>query len=180
VTYFELLGLSKKFELDVDELTRTYRAIARRIHPDHFADRSADDREIATKLSARLNQAYRVLRDPVSRADYVLTLSGGPSASEVRDVPGALLMEVMEIRERIEQAKLSNGMSDLDGLKSAITARRESTLAEIGTLCASLENATESARREIRKLLNSMKYFDNLLNELSGDPLAKTASPIGI
>ena len=156
----------------MDALTRAYRGLARRIHPDRFID-SPHKSETATRVSARLNQAYQVLRDPVRRADSLLNLYGGPSAAELREVPGPLLAEVMEMREQIAEANSAGDSSRLQALRHAIAARRESALAEIETLCGKLEDATEAARRDLRKLLNSMKYFDNLLNDLAEDPLPR-------
>jgi hypothetical protein len=81
----------------------------------------------------------------------------------------------MEIRERIEEAKSAGELSGFDALRETVAARRDTTLSEIGSLCANLEIAPDETRLEIRKLINSMKYFDNLLSDLAGDPLAKSA-----
>lgn len=174
VTHFELFDLPQGFGIDHELLSRAYRKLARRVHPDRFADGSERDRELATRLSARLNEAFQTLRDPVRRADYLLTQLGGPTAAECREVPGSLLAEVMEIREKIEEAKSKGDSSSFEALHEAITARRDSTIHGIEALCAKLDGAPGETGRELRKLLNSMKYFDNLLSDLAGDPLSKS------
>ena len=77
VTHFERLGLPRRFPLDLAELERNYLARSRDVHPDH----AGNDRA-SLEASAALNEAYAVVRDPFRRADYLLTLAGGPSAAE--------------------------------------------------------------------------------------------------
>ncbi len=153
-----------------------FRAIARKVHPDRFTTASADDRALATRLSAEVNQAHFVLSDPVRRADYLLELSGGPSAAELREVPTELLADIMTLREEIDEAKIAGDDGALLRYRESITARREATMLQIGALAESTANLDEPRRKELRLLINSIKYFDNLLDELSADPLAVAES----
>ncbi|MCH7993122.1 MAG: DnaJ domain-containing protein [Planctomycetes bacterium] len=90
-SYFDLLGLQRTFAQDDARLATAFRAISRKIHPDRFAHGTEDTRLLATRLSAAVNHAYEVLKNPVRRAGYLLELAGGPDGSEMRDVPGNLL-----------------------------------------------------------------------------------------
>lgn len=170
--YFALLGTPRTYAIDEKKLHSSYRTIARGIHPDRFAGASEEDRSLATRLSAELNQAFDVLSDPVRRADYVLEIAGGPSAAEVRDVPGDFLADVMMLREEIEQAKTAGDDDALRRHRESVSARRQETLRQIAVLAESAADLDEPRRRSLRQLLNSMKYYDNLLLEVAEDPLS--------
>ena len=127
---------------------------------------------LATRLSANINQAYTVLKDPIRRAGYMLELAGGPSAAKARDVPGNLLAEVMAMRERIEDAHARQDPAELANVRTTVRARRAETLAIIAQRADQLTDADESEKTEFRRLINSVKYFDNILAEVHADPLA--------
>ena len=171
--YFDLLGLERRYAIDEAELTSAFRAITRNIHPDRFTNQPDQLRLLATRLSAELNQAMRVLKDPVQRAGYLLELMGGRSATEMRDVPGTLLAEVMMLREELEEARSADNPEALiTRLRSSLEARRADTLQQIASRAEQLATSSDEEKKELRKLLNSVKYFDNLLEELVSDPLA--------
>jgi len=171
IDYFTLLGLPRTYLIDEKKLHCSFLAIARGIHPDRFVGASDQDRSLATRLSAELNQACDVLSDPVRRADYLLELAGGPSAAEVREVPDGFLAEVMTLREEIDQAKTAGNNDALLGHRESITDRGEQTLRQIADLAESSADLDEPNRKDLRRLLNSMKYYDNLLLELVENPL---------
>lgn len=176
VNYFELFGLAPSYQIDAGKLTASFRAITRQIHPDRFGGASEDSRNQATHLTALVNEAYSALNDPVLRANYLLELAGGPSAIEVRDVPGTLLMEVMELREQIEEAKLSGDQSAFDSMRDRVMGQKQQALDEIASRAETLPTTDENQKREFRKLLNAMRYYENLLDELAVDPLAASGA----
>ena len=106
VTHFELLGLPKGLDVDDDALDEGLRVLQRRLHPDRFATSTQEQRDLADAASARVNGATAVLRDDLKRADYLLLLETGTSVldDETRTAPPSLLMEVMEVREAIDEA----------------------------------------------------------------------------
>jgi molecular chaperone HscB len=74
--HFELFGLPERFRFDADALDRAYRALQGEVHPDRFAAATESERRLALQSSARVNEAYQALRDPVARAQYMLSLHG--------------------------------------------------------------------------------------------------------
>jgi len=170
--YFYLLGLPRSYAVDEKKLRAAFRSIARSIHPDRFNDATDEIRALATRLSAELNQAFDVLSDPVRRADYLLEIAGGPSAAEMREVPGEFLADIMMLREEIDQAQTAEDDDALLRHRESIAARRRETLGQIAALAESAADLDEPSRKVLRQLLNSMKYYDNLLMELAVDPLA--------
>jgi len=165
--YFMLLGVERAFSLDQDKLRASFRALSRNIHPDRFSGQPPEVMAMATRLSAEMNQAYATLEDPARRANYMLELAGGPSAADVRDVPGNLLAEVMMIREEMEEAD----RDDRTRICESLLAQRADVLDQIGSLADQLATADDETKTNFRKLLNSIKYYDNLLNELAEGPL---------
>jgi molecular chaperone HscB len=116
--FFHRLGLPRRFALDPAALEREYLARSRAVHPDYHAAGPTADLAASTDLSAALNEAYTTLRDPFTRADYLLTLAGGPPAAEHKQVPQAFLAEMLELRERVEEVRAAGttclaGVSDL-------------------------------------------------------------------
>ena len=106
VSHFELLGLPKGLDVDDDALDEGLRVLQRRLHPDRFATSTQEQRDLADAASARVNGATAVLRDDLRRADYLLLLETGTSVldDETRTAPPSLLMEVMEVREAVDEA----------------------------------------------------------------------------
>ena len=172
-TYFDLFAIPASFGLDDAALLAAYRSLTRRIHPDRFGGAGDDVGDLATRLSAQINEAYSVLSEPVRRADYMLTLAGGPSAAEVRDVPGNLLEEVMTLREEIDQARDDGDTEAIERHRDAITERKQLALEQLANHADRLDTCDEDERDGFRKRLNSIKYFDNLLTRLTTDPLAE-------
>lgn len=160
---FALLGLPRSFALDEPVLHSAYRALSRAVHPDRFAQQGADAVARAMRVSAAVNEAHDVLRDPLRRADYLLTLAGGPSALEERGVPGDLLAEVMTRREAIDAAREGGDRATLEQIHGEVARQREAALAEVARLAGFLPGASLAQRQELRRRLNSMKYYDNLL-----------------
>jgi molecular chaperone HscB len=166
-THFERLGLPRRFPLDAAELERNYLARSREVHPDHAGNDRASQ-----EASAALNEAYTVLRDPFRRADYLLTLEGGPTASEQKQAAPEFLEEMLDLRMRIEEAKHAADSSERVTLERDLTRRRDALLIEAGSLFDKLTPLPSDApaRRgvlvRIRQALNATKYVQGLLRDL--------------
>jgi molecular chaperone HscB len=171
--YFDLLSVPKLYAIDESTLSTAFRAIARSVHPDRFGGEREEVHRLATRLSAEINQAFNVLKDPVRRADYMLELAGGPGAAELREVPEGLLAEVMMLREQIDEAKAAQDAPAIDAQRAGIAERREATLQKIAEFADGLDASTDDQKKGMRRLINSVKYYDNLLKELAADPLAE-------
>src|SRR5579885_2354189 len=104
-SHFDRLGLPRRFALDPATVERHYLAESRAVHPDYHAGGSAAEQAASLELSAAVNEAYNVLTDPFTRADYLITLDGGPTATQQKAVPHAFLAEMLELRDRVEEAR---------------------------------------------------------------------------
>ncbi|MFQ5489836.1 MAG: Fe-S protein assembly co-chaperone HscB [Phycisphaerae bacterium] len=164
VDYFTLLNLPRGYRLDDEKLDRHFLAITRSVHPDFFGAASDQMQQLSIKLSAELNEAARVLRDPVLRASYMLERAGGPSATQFRDVPQEVLTEAMTWREELEEAGDDQGA--LSGIRDQVAQKRAAILEQVAARADALDSADDAQKQELRRLLNSIKYYDNLLADL--------------
>jgi molecular chaperone HscB len=166
--FFQRLGLPRRFSVDATELERVYLAQSRAVHPDfHLAGSSIELAE-SLDLSASVNEAYNTLRDPFTRAEYLLTLEGGPSASEQRQMPPAFLSEMLEAREQVEQAR--GKPAEVARLDAEFGQRFAGLMSQVGELFDRLSNANRAnLLSQIRSLLNAAKYVRGLLRDLHAD-----------
>jgi len=122
MNYFEVFGLPKTLNIDLKNLERTFHELSRKYHPDYFTTAPAAERQHALQMTATLNDAYRTLRHPVRRVEYLVNLEGfKPDGSKV---PKSFLMDVFEINEQLEEVKAGSASeTQIAALKSDIEAR---------------------------------------------------------
>src|SRR5262245_23765881 len=135
---FHRLGLPRRFVLDAGELERAYLVRSRAVHPDYHLAGSAGDLNASLELSAAINEAYNTLRDPFTRAEHLLALEGGPSASEHKQMPAEFLAEMLEAREQIEEAR-TGCPDDAAVLGDEFSARFDGLMHEVSELFGKLE-----------------------------------------
>ncbi len=157
---FALLGLAPSFDEPAD-LDDCFRALSRKLHPDRFARASAQERRFSLEQTTLLNDAYKTLKDPVRRAEHVLSLRG------VRGDPvmaPEFLEETLEDRERLLEAKASG--KPLDALAAGVREKRDRTLRQVRDL---VQQGGDLARAA--ELLARMRYYARYLDEVEGRPV---------
>ena len=103
MNYFELFGLPTQFQLDGSLLSSQFRELQKRFHPDNFATASERDRLMSVQKTAEINDANQILKSPISRAEYLLSLNGVELRGEQQTLQDPMfLMEQMELREELE------------------------------------------------------------------------------
>jgi molecular chaperone HscB len=168
-THFDLLGLPRRFALDLPAVEASYLARSRELHPDYHQLASSAEQRLSLELSAALNEAYTVLRDPFRRAEYLLALAGGPSASEHKEMPPEFLEEMLELRMEIEELREA-GSADSPGrqaMEERLNRRKAELVQAIGQAFES--DGPKEQLLEVRKLLNSARYIQGLLRDLRAD-----------
>src|SRR5512145_1669287 len=129
-SHFDLLGLAPAYALESEALDRSYREIQSRVHPDRFAHAGDAERRASLQWTTRVNEAYRTLKDPVQRAKHLLELHGVDVAFETNTaMPPEFLMQQMELREALENAKDS---AALDDLRKRLRQEKSSMEGQIG------------------------------------------------
>jgi molecular chaperone HscB len=161
--HFMIFGLPRRYDLDEKLLHRRFLNITRDIHPDRFATSSGETVNVTMRMAARINEAYNVLKDPVLRAEYLLQQAGGKRASEDKRVPGNLLAEVMELRERIEEALIDGDRRTLRTCAEQVDGMHDEIRRAVAVLAERIaDNPQPEQLDELRTRLNAMKYVRGL------------------
>ena len=150
--HFELFGVPERFAIDMATLDRAFRSLQTEVHPDRHATAGDADRRMALQASARVNEAYRALRDPVTRAEYLLSLHGIDAADE-RDTSLSLefLEEALARREAVADAAAAGDEEALERMLGEV--RTESRLRERELeRMLDVDGAWQKARGKVREL----------------------------
>jgi molecular chaperone HscB len=164
--HFETLGLKRSFAIDADLLERRVVEFGRELHPDRAAGDAAA-RTRATLASAQLNEAYSVLRDDYRRAEYLLRLEGGKSASDDKAVPDGFLERMLDERMELEEA-LQGGTARVAAARERFEKEIARCTAEIAPHFAALARGADRDAHlvALRRTLNVMAYYRGLLRDL--------------
>lgn len=151
--YFQLFSLPQRFDIDVKALESNYRKIQSASHPDRFVNASAAEKLASMQAATTANEAYNTLKRPASRAKYLLELEGINAIAETNTaMPADFLMQQMEWRECLEDAKAAKDISALESLADELQsdARKiQSRLSELFDSTRDLAKATDETRKLI-------------------------------
>lgn len=149
--YFTLFGLPPRYRFDAARLDVAYRALQTEVHPDRFAAAGEAERRLALQSSARVNEAYRALKDPVGRAQYLLSLHGVDATAETDTaLPLDFLERQLERREAVEDARVARAAPRLEALLTEL--RTEIAALEPGLAETLDARQWESSRKRVREL----------------------------
>jgi len=154
-TYFKIFSLPQHLVIDTAALEKSFYALSRRLHPDRFAGRPAAEQEAALAESSRLNDAYRTLKDPIRRTEYLLKLEGveleeqsraatdqarAAGTAKKQVVPEDLLEEAFELNMQLEEMRAATKMGEDDPqLRADLLAAKQSFDGKLAAADASLE-----------------------------------------
>ena len=186
--YFTCLGFPRRLTLDQKKLEAKFYELSRTFHPDFYQTKSAPEQTISLSNAAVLNTAYRTLRDPIQRAEYLLALETG-SVKDIRTSPPAdLFEEILALQDTLEDYRASDRASDqgyrlratLQAEQEALERRKEEMESQLRQLFADwdqlqdAEEATSLARverdrilKQMRDLLSHRTYINNIVNNLA-------------
>lgn len=152
---FAELGVPARFSLPMKDVAQRHRDLSRALHPDRHALASPGERRVAIERAMAVNEAWRVIRDPLSRALALLALHDAPLREGDRASP-TLLMEVMELREALEAAR-----GDADAVAPLRAQVQSHIAAEEEVLASALDGATVSAEdlQRARDAAVKLKYY---------------------
>jgi molecular chaperone HscB len=189
--HFEAFGLPRRLGIDAEALARQFYELSRRFHPDFHHRAAPEEQARALEASARLNAAYRTLRDPVARIDYLVRLEEGRGTREgSTDRPAAppdLLAEMFEIQEALAEAKA--GALDVES-RAALAEQRERLLERqreeerqlTGPLAAGWDAAPDAEERrrvlaQFKQRLATRAYLRTVIDDL-GEALGDGATAL--
>ena len=185
--YFTCFGLPRRLAIDTQILEAKFYELSRAFHPDFYQNKSDAEQSISLGNSAMLNTAYRTLRDPIQRAEYLLDLEAG-SVKDIRTTPPAdLFEEILELQDTLDEFRASNRTSDaaaalrekLHADRTTLEQRQRDMETQLQRLFGQwdalqdLGEATEQARAERNRILKDMRdilsnrtYVKNIVNDL--------------
>ena len=184
--HFRVFGLPRKFDLDVADLERRYKEMTKVLHPDRFARADGRARRASLERSVQLNLAWSTLSEPVPRAEYLLSLQGievGESASSKKSgevdnratqpVDTALLIEVMDLREALAEARSRGDRAKVASLVADVQAHHDKEMAEVaaGFAAAKPDLAAIAAR------MVAARYYRRFLEEAQADREGEQSTP---
>ena len=174
--YYELLGISRSLNLSPDELQKRYYELSKQLHPDRFMQKPEAEQQRALDMSSALNDAYRTLKDPVKRGQYLLSQEGFDTDEQrSKDVPPELLEEVFELNMALEEMRSGDdsARSQLEAAEKTFTGMLADVDHQLASMFEQYDRApNRESLAEIRGLLNRRKYILNLVDEVR-----KTLSP---
>ena len=181
--HFRFFGLPRKLWIAMDELERRYHQLSWKLHPDNFARATEQEQEMSLERGSQLNDAYRVLRDPVARVEYLLALEGmRKEGTTKQQAPPELLEEVFELNESLDELRSSREGNQHAAEMSALRRRLEEAarafeekLTEVdeqlmagarewdATVDAGNAAAGRAALGKMNEILNRRSYIRNLV-----------------
>ena len=159
--HFELFNLPQGFEVDLTALDAAYREVQGRVHPDRYVSATDAEKRVAMQWATRANEAYQVLKNPQQRAAYLCELNGTPLDTESNtSMPMAFLMEQMEWREALAEARASRDLAGLEDLERRIKVERKVRMAGIAEQLEAKE--FQHAAQGVRALMFIDKFTEEL------------------
>jgi molecular chaperone HscB len=160
--YFELFDLPVGFSVDLTDLSSRYRELQRNLHPDRYAGGSDTERRLSVQMTALVNEAYRVLKDPLQRGRYLLGLRGVDTEAETDTaMDPEFLMEQMELRESVAAARAGSEHAAAAALAVDVQQRIN---AKLSALAAGLDGDADLERA--RGLVRELQFLDKLQREV--------------
>ena len=185
--YFTCLGFPRRLMIDQPKLEAKFYELSRAFHPDFYQNKGADEQTISLANAALLNTAYRTLRDPIERAEYLLDLEAG-SVKQIRNSPPAdLFEEILELQDTLNEYRSAGRMSETEStLRAKLQSERdileqrqraiEAALQQLFVQWDALQDrgeATAEARTERTRILKEMRehlsnrtYVKNIVSDL--------------
>jgi molecular chaperone HscB len=168
--YYELFGIGRGLNLSLDDLQQRFYALSRELHPDRFMRKPEAEQQRALDMSSALNDAYRTLKDPIKRAQYLLSLEGFDIGEQrSKDVPPELLEEVFELNMALEEMRGGDDSArpQLEAADKNFNGMLAAAGEELAALFVKYDAApSRDVLGEIRNALNRRKYIQNLVSEV--------------
>lgn len=164
--HFTLFQLPQRFAVDLTALEKAYHGVQNQAHPDRFVQATGAEKRVAMQWATRANEAYQTLKNPLKRAVYLCLLNGIDLEMESNTaMPPAFLMQQMEWREELDDAKAGKDIAILERIDGNLRNAREDTVAHIGTLFDAADFA--GAAQLVRQLMFLEKFNEEISNVFS-------------
>jgi molecular chaperone HscB len=177
-----LFEMPRRLWIEMNGLEQKFLQLSWKLHPDNFVNATEQERELSLKRSSELNDAYRTLRDPIARVEYLLAIEGERKEGEKKQqAPPELLEEVFELNESLDELREAKSAGeDLAELKSHLESAERNFQEKLGEVDGQLQAAArewdaalkgDAATRKkimarLNELLNRRSYIRNLVTNV--------------
>lgn len=173
--YFAFLGIPRSIDLDLGALEKIFYDLSRKLHPDFFHGRDFKEKVLSIENTTFLNKAYNTLKDPVTRAEYLLDLEVPGDPKERTKIDTVLVTEIFEVQEKVEEegrtkdpalrAELESAQKEVEG---KIAARRKTLEAYFKEWDALGDNPAKKQElaKTIRRTVDEITYLKNLIQSI--------------
>jgi molecular chaperone HscB len=185
--YFSVFGLEPRLNLDLGMLEHQFHKLSRKLHPDRFARAEENEKQWSLADTALLNDAYRTLREPIHRTEYLLKLHGaeigeehaGKGRIDPSRVPADLLEEVFDLNMQLEEMRMATKMGETDREleRSLVDAKKkfdglmddvdQDLRAQWTVWDQGDEAARSAAQKTMVALLDRRRYLNNLVRDVT-------------
>jgi molecular chaperone HscB len=188
--YFSVFGLEPRLDLDLGELEHEFHRLSRKLHPDRFARAAENEKQWSLADTALLNDAYRTLKDPITRTEYLLKLNGAEigelhagkdrkGQADPSRVPADLLEEVFDLNMQLEEMRMSRKMGEAD---EELQASLEQAKRKFDGLLDDVDQdlrtewqvwdkgdipTRQAAQKKMVSLLDRRRYLSNLVRDVT-------------
>jgi molecular chaperone HscB len=173
--YFAMFEVPRKLWIEMVALEKKFLQLSWKLHPDNYVNATPEEREISLRRSSELNDAYRTLREPVARVEYLLAIEGARvEGKSKQQAPPELLEEVFELNESLDElreAKAARG--DISTLRQRLEAAQKNFQGKLEEVDGELQgtakewDAVVDANADVAKRKSVMTKLNELLNRRS-------------
>jgi len=179
--YFAMFEIPRKLWVEMSGLEKKFLQLSWKLHPDNYVNATPEEREISLKRSSELNDAYRTLREPMARVEYLLAIEGARvEGKSKQQAPPELLEEVFELNESLDELREARAASgDTSALRVKLESAEKNFQAKLGEVDGELQEAAKewdaavdahadeakrkSVTAKLNELLNRRSYIRNLV-----------------
>ncbi|MCL2871629.1 MAG: Fe-S protein assembly co-chaperone HscB [Betaproteobacteria bacterium] len=164
--YFSLFGLPRRYALDEQALSESYRALLSRVHPDNAVLADATAKRRAVEDAAYVNDAYRVLKDAVRRGDYLLQCYGEAPLGSNEALPVEFLSEQLDAREAADEAWQAGDRDRLESLLDSLIAAQRQQQKALAALLVDGETPSTKTLASARQHVLSLQFLTRFADDL--------------
>jgi molecular chaperone HscB len=184
--HFAVLGVERRYDLDAGELEGRYKELSRKLHPDRFAKADPRAKRAALQRTVQLNDAWRALKEPLRRAEYLLELGGVKLASDDGGArsggvaaPPELLMEILELREELGEARAALDDAKVARMGDEMRARAALATARVAEGLSGPDAAAPGRLEDVARELVALRYYRRFLDEVAAHDEARERATEG-
>jgi len=169
IDHFEVMGMPHCFEIDSEELENLYQRLTLEMHPDFFGAAPEEQKRLSEKSSVMLNAAYSTLREPASRAGYLLSLFAKGKNLQTDKLPEGFLQDMFIFQESLDEILESGDQSALCKMNEDLQDRYNFIESNYASLFKKLETSPENTEilQQLQTQLNTERYLRRLLDRIN-------------